>query len=163
MTSDKIYKVFEELEVPFVQHKHEAVFTVEESQRVAEGIAFRGGKTKNLFLRNKKGDKHYLVVIEDSKRADLKRIGGLVGESKLSFASPERLEKYLGVTPGSVSALGLAYDQERAVQVLIDEDLMGSEYINCHPNDNTKTLEIFVEDFKKFLEWWGGPYKVVRL
>ena len=158
-----IYEILKKLGIGYRVHEHKAVFTVEEAEQVYKDNPLRGGKTKNLFLRNKKGDRHYLVVIEDSKKIDLKTLREILGESKFSFASPERLKKYLSVTPGSVSALGLVHDEGRGVKVLVDEDLMREEYINFHPNDNTKTLEIAVSDFRKFLEWWGGEVCFIDL
>ncbi len=85
-----------------------------------------GLQCKNLFLRNKKGDRHYLVVLEISKRADLKDLVKLVGDDRLSFGSPERLMAQLGLTPGSVSPFGLINDADGSVRVLVDVDLKGA-------------------------------------
>jgi len=149
-----ILQILKNLGITYTEHKHPAVFTVEEANKYYDTIP--GTHTKNLFLRNKKGDKHYLVVIESSKRVDLGKLKQILGESKLSFASPERLKEHLNLTPGSVTPFGLIHDKDKKVQVIIDNDLWESEEINCHPNINTSTLTISSKDFRKFLEWTGN-------
>ena len=104
--------------------------------------AIPGAAVKNLFLRNKKGDRHYLVILGIDKQADLRHLVKVIGDDRLSFGSPERLQKYLGVTPGSVSPLGLIHDSARAVRVIVDSDLRTAERLIFHPNDNTASLTI---------------------
>jgi Ala-tRNA(Pro) deacylase len=106
---------------------------------------------KNLFLRNQKGSRHYLVIVEHTKRADLRRAADQIGDGKLSFASAERLLTHLGVTPGSVSPFGLIHDRERHVQVFLDRALASSVRISFHPNINTRTIVIAFSDFERFL------------
>lgn len=154
--------VLKEFGIEFVRHDHPAVFTVAESEK----IGFRsekGGDTKNLFLRNKKGDVHYLVSIGHNKKADLADLRKKLGESKLSFASPERLLTKLGLTPGSVSLLGLINNAEHDVIVIIDKALWENEVICCHPNVNTATLEIKREDLEKFFKHCGNEVRVMEL
>ena len=98
-----------------------------------------GARPKNLFLRNKKGKLHYLVVLESSKTVDLLKVAEMLEDFKLGFASPDRLFTYLKTTPGSVSVFGLVFDIDNHVQVLVDKDLLNSELVHFHPNDNTKT------------------------
>lgn len=146
-----IYEVFQQLEIPYTKHDHPAVYTCEEAEKHL-GHLTHAGSDKNLFLRNRKGNQHYLLTVEASKRANLKKLGELVDE-KLGFASPERLEKWLKSTPGTVSLMALINDPEKHVKVLIDKDLFEFDTILCHPpNDNTATLEIAAQDLKKFLE-----------
>lgn len=157
-----IYQVLDQLGIEYVRHNHPAVFTVAESKK----IGFRsekGGDTKNLFLRNKKGDVHYLVSIGHNKKADLADLRKKLGESKLSFASPERLMAKLGLTPGSVSLLGLINNAEHDVIVILDKELWGNPVICCHPNVNTATLEIKREDLQKFFEHCGNEVRVLAL
>ena len=149
-----IYQILAELNIPYVKHEHPPLFTVEEADKYHDIIP--GAHTKNLFLRNKKGDVHYLVVVESQKRVDLGELRKTFDESKLSFASPEKLNEYLGLTPGSVSAFGLINDESKTVRVVVDNDLMGAEKIGFHPNINTATLTISTNDFRKFLEWTGN-------
>ena len=94
------------------------VFTVEEAEQHWRGID--AVHCKNLFVRNKKGNAHYLVIVERSKSVGMKRLAGELGEDRLSFASPERLAKYLGLTPGAVSPFGIINDHEHLVTVVLD-------------------------------------------
>ena len=151
----KIYTTLEQLHIPYQEHTHPAVFTSAEAAKYYDTIP--GAHVKNLFLRNRKGDTHYLAVVLDHKRVNLKQLEQRLGEKQLSFASPERLMKYLQVTPGSVSALGLVFDESHQVQVLVDQECAKAGLINLHPNDNTKTLTLAWSDFKKFLDWCGNP------
>ena len=125
--------------------------------------AISGAAVKNLFLRNKKGDRHYLVILGIDKQADLRHLVKVIGDDRLSFGSPERLQKYLGVTPGSVSPLGLIHDSARAVRVIVDSDLRTAERLIFHPNDNTASLTISGVDFVRFLEDRGNSVRWVKL
>ena len=119
--------------------------------------------TKNLFLRNLKGTRHYLVVLELRKRADLRAVANQVGEGKLSFGSPEQLMTLLGASPGSVSPFGLIHDHAREVRVCLDEDLKTSGRISFHPNINTATLVVTFADFERFLASRGNAVQFVAL
>jgi len=146
-----IYQTLEELKITYTKHEHVPVYTCEEAAIHCGAIP--GGKSKNLFLRNRKGNQHYLLVIAAEKRADLKQLGITVGE-KLSLASPERLMKWLGCKPGSVSLFALINDTQGHVRVLIDRELWETNAIlHYHPpNDNAATIEIKKDDLKKFLD-----------
>lgn len=156
-----IYRVLEELEIEYEKFEHPPVYTVEEANRHRGRLP--GGQTKNLFLRNKKGDRHYLVVAESDKQVNLKSLRELLNEAALSFASPKRLQKYLGVTPGSVSPFGLIHDVEKKVIVLLDEDLLRHDALGFHPNVNTATLVLRRAYFEKFLTHYGNEVRTVRL
>jgi Ala-tRNA(Pro) deacylase len=114
-------------------------------------------------LRNQKGDRHYLVILPHSKRADLRQVAGQIGDGKLSFASPERLLKYLGVTPGSVSPFGLLNDPGHHVRLFVDRDLRDAGRITFHPNDNTATLVLAFADFERFLEHVGHAVSWIQV
>src|SRR3954453_10432540 len=138
-----------ELGVPFTSHHHPPVATVEEA--TAQWAGIDATHCKNLFLRNQKGNRHYLVVLVASKKADLRAVAAQIGDGKLSFASPERLMTHLGVTPGSVSPFGLINDPERRVRVFLDRDLASAGRVSFHPNINTVTLTLTRADFQRFL------------
>lgn len=146
-----IYQILKKLKIDYQRRDHPAVFTVEDAEKHYSGID--AGESKNLFLRNKKGDQHFLVVVKSTKKVDLKRLEDLLEANKLSFASAERMMKYLGLTPGSVSPFGLINDSEKAVFVVIDKELLEYKKVAFHPNINTATLVIDTENFKKYLEW----------
>jgi Ala-tRNA(Pro) deacylase len=138
------------LGIAYEPHAHPPVATAEEAAQHWGGID--AAHCKNLFLRNQKGTRYYLVIIEHTKRADLRAVANQIGDGKLSFASPERLMTHLGLTPGSVSPFGLPHDREHVVRVFIDRDLQSARRISFHPNINTATLVIAYADFLKFLE-----------
>lgn len=145
--------------IAYTKHEHKPVFTVEESNELYEHIP--GAHTKNLFLTNKDESRFFLYIIASHKRADLKHIAAVVGEKKLFFGSSEALFALLGVTPGSVSALGVINDIHHRVEVLVDREVWGSEAINGHPNTNTATLTFPQGDFHKIFEATGHKVTVV--
>jgi len=147
--ADAVYAALDALGIAYERYEHPAVFTAEDAARHWNAIA--GTQCKNLFLRNKKGDHHYLAILEISRRADLKEIVKLVGDDRLSFGSPERLMAELGLTPGSVSPFGLLNDDDGSVRVLIDRDLVGASRLIFHPNINTASVVISWTDLERFL------------
>jgi Ala-tRNA(Pro) deacylase len=150
-----------ELGIPFTRHEHPPVATVDEASAHWEGID--ATHCKNLFLRNQKGNRHYLVVLTASKKADLRAVADQIGDGKLSFASPERLMTHLGLTPGSVSPFGLINDRDHVVRVVLDRDFQTSARLAFHPNINTATLTVSAADFKKFLDACGNTVQHVTV
>lgn len=149
----KIYAALKNLSVQYEEHHHPAVYTSAEAAEYYKD--FPGAKVKSLFLRNRKGNQHYLVVLTDQKKADLKELSKILGESQVGFASSERLQKYLQVTPGSVSPLGLVFDEDKHIKVILDEAIMEHELINAHPNINTKTIIMKVADLQRYIAHTG--------
>lgn len=141
--------------------EHEAVFTMEEMD--AAGITKNGNVVKNLFVRNAKGDKHYLVSAPENKQIDMTKLALALGSTRLSFASPERMEKYLGVKQGSVSPLCVLNDENHEVFVAFDQSLMGEERIGVHPLENTATIFMSFKDLKKIIEGEGNKFKCIKL
>jgi len=148
---ENVYQVLDSLGIKYKKFEHPVVHTVEDANKL--GLEIEGGINKCLFLRNKKGDKHYLVLIRGSKRLDLKKLEELLSETRLSFASPERLMTYLKLIPGSVSPFGLINDSDKAVTAIVDDELLTNDELALHPNINTQTLVLKIGDFKKFLTW----------
>lgn len=153
--SREVYRVLDELDIQYKIHSHPAVYTSEEAEKYVDA-SMEGSRCKNLFLRNQKGDKHFIVIINHTKRVDLKELSKGLKEKKIGFASETRLDKYLGLSPGSVSPFGLINDQNREVVVVIDDELRKEEKINFHPNINTETLTLLFKDFERFLDWAGN-------
>jgi len=157
----KVYEVLDSLGIPYVRHEHPPVFTVEQAERHWTNIS--GAHCKNLFLRNKKGNRHYLVILPSIKQADLRQLNARLNEDRLSFGSAERLRKYLGLEPGSVSPFGLINDSRKAVSVIVDLDLRRAGRVNFHPNVNTVTVGIDMADFERFLAWTGNEIRFFEL
>jgi Ala-tRNA(Pro) deacylase len=137
----------------FECHEHAAVMTVAESEALVPALP--GAKTKNLFLRDKKGLKHFLVTIPAASSVSLDRLSTLLGAAGLSFGSPERLLKYLGVTPGSVTLLGLVNDPEHKVQFVMDQALWDAPAVQAHPLINTATMILPHDELERFLAATG--------
>src|ERR1043165_8485017 len=122
------------------RHAHPPVMTVEESERLVPPLP--GAKTKNLFLRDKKGVRHFLVSVPHDLTVDLDALGDAIGAGRLGFASAERLRRHPGVTPGSVSLLALVHDQAHSVELVIDRQLWDADAVHAHPLVNTATLVV---------------------
>ena len=150
-----------ELGITFSRHEHPPVATVEEARQHWADID--ATHCKNLFLRNQKGNRHYLVVLTASKKADLKAVADQIGDGKLSFGSPERLMTHLGLTPGSVSPFGLINDRDHAVRLVLDRDLKAATRLGFHPNINTVTFTIAAADLARFLDASGNPVQQVTV
>jgi len=155
----KIRDKFNEIGIDFVEFEHPPMHTVEDSLNMKMTIP--GAQTKNLFVRDKKSEKYWLIVVEGAKRVDLKGFAKMIGESKLSFGDAEKLYQFLGVYPGSVSPFGLVFDEFKNVGVFIDKDLLDAEFVGFHPNQNTLTWVLKSGDFIRFLNGIGRDYKVV--
>jgi len=158
---ERVYDVLKTLEISYVRHEHPPVYTVEQAEKHWEGIS--GAHCKNLFLRNKKGTRHYLVILGHKKNVDLRTLTRLLGEDRLSFASEKRMMRFLGLEPGSVSPFGLIHDEKKEVQVILDLDLKNVKKINFHPNVNTATLTLDFTDFEKFLAWQGKITRFLKV
>lgn len=147
------------LAIAVERFEHPPVTTVAEAETFWRGID--AAHCKNLFLRNQRGDRHYLVVLAHHKRADLRHLAESIGDGKLSFASPERLRTHLGVAPGAVSPFGLVHDTTRQVGVFVDRDLQQATRVTFHPNVNTVTLALSFSDFERFVADCGHAIRFI--
>ena len=152
-----VLKKLNELGIPYIMHEHPPLNTIDEAMVYWKD--FDSTHCKNLFFRNHKGNKHYLVILECHKMMDIHGLEQQLHQGKLTFASPERMERCLGTTPGSVSLFGLINDPDRKVKLYIDKDLRKAERVTFHPNDNTASLEITRDDMYRFIELWGGEWE----
>jgi Ala-tRNA(Pro) deacylase len=156
-----VYAALDALGIRYERHEHPAVFNAHDAAQYWDPIP--GTQCKNLFLRNKKGDRHYLVILEIAKRADLKDLVKIVGDDRLSFGSPERLMQALQLTPGSVSPFGLLNDADGAVRVIVDQDLRGKDRLIFHPNINTASVVVSWADLERFLATRANGVRIVSL
>ncbi len=118
---------------------------------------------KNLFLRDAKGKRHFLIVMQKNKQANLPALQQELGCTKLSFASEERLQRLLGLTKGSVTPLGILQDTGCQVEVAIDQDLMRYPKLGVHPNDNTATVFLSFEGLKEFILRQGNAIHFIKI
>jgi len=157
----ELYKILEQLNIHFEYNAHPPVPTIKEAKKYWKDLV--ATHCKNIFFRNHKGNRHYLVILEHSQALDIHDLEKRLKQGKLSFASPKRMMKYLDVTPGSVTPFGLINDIENHVHLFLDENLKNSERISFHPCINTASLIISYKDFEKFLTWSGNSFEYVRL
>ena len=158
---ETFFKFLEVNQIAYTRHDHPAVYTVEEADRLVPELA--AAKTKNLFLRDDKGRRHFLVVVPGHKPVDLKQLKDRMGIKRISFGSPERLKKHLGIEPGAVSILALYNDKAHVVELFMDQELWASESFQCHPLVNTATLEITRENLIRFLKITGHEMKIIEV
>jgi len=158
---EQVRDVLAALGIAIERYEHPPVATALEADEHWADI--EAAHCKNLFLRNQKGSRHYLVIVKHRKRADLRAVADQIGDGKLSFASPERLMTHLGVTPGSVSPFGLINDAAREVRVFLDRDLKDAARISFHPNINTVTFVLAFADFERFLADRGNTVRYIAV
>jgi len=157
----RLYQILDKLEIKYEYHEHPPGPTVEEALKYWKDID--SAHCKNIFFRNHKGNRHYLVISDHRYKLDIRDLEQRLKQGKLTFASPKRLNKYLGLEGGSVSLFGLINDDEDHVYLFIDEKLLEEERVSFHPNRNTASLVISLADMKKFLEWSGNQYEFIKL
>jgi len=148
-----VFAALDALGIAYERFDHPPVFTGDDAAEHWAAIPGRG--VKNLFLRNKKGNRHYLVILPIEKEADLRRFVKAIGDDRLSFGSAERLAEHLGLAPGSVSPFGLLNNPSHTVQVFVDAELRGDERLIFHPNLNQHSLTITPADLDRFFTSTG--------
>ncbi len=159
----RTYDLLDRLGIPYQRLDHTATYTIEACRDIDKRLGIH--ICKNLFLCNAQKTSFYLLMMPGEKKFRTAVLSKEIGSARLSFASPEYMEQFLDITPGSVSILGLMNDTGNHVRLLIDEDVIqGHEYIGCHPCVNTSSLRIRTADIlEKFLPFVGHPYTVVKL
>ena len=157
----ELYEILNELGIAFDYHEHPPAPTIEQARKFWKGID--ATHCKNIFFRNHKGNRHYLVILAHDRQLDIHDLEKRLRQGKLSFASPKRMKKYLGLEPGSVSPFGLINDREHHVYLFLDENLKKAERLTFHPNVNTASLVVSREDFMRFLQWTENGFEFLRL
>lgn len=157
----QVYQVLQQLSISYEYYEHQAAHTAEDAR-----LCFRGNEAtfcKNLFFRNHKGNRHYLVVLEATRELHIHDLEKRLKQGKLSFASPERMQRYLGLTPGSVSPFGLINDTDNHVYAFFDESLRNAKKLSFHPNLNTASLVLESTDFIRYMDYIGNSYEFLNL
>ena len=158
----RTYDLLDRLGVSYRRADHAPAMTMEDCLEVdrAMGVSM----CKNLFLCNRQQTDFYLLLMPGDKPFRTKELSAQIGSARLSFADAEAMEQYLNIRPGAVSTMGLMNDTDREVRLLIDEDLLGEEWIGCHPCVNTSSLKLATADLlEKFLPATKHTYSTVRL
>ncbi len=156
-----LYQFLADNRIEYQRHDHAPVYTVADVERLVPPLP--AARTKNLFLRDKKGKRHFLVIVPAQKRVDVKALSNVIGADRLSFGSPNRLKKYLAVDPGSVTILALVRDPDRAVEVVFDENLRQESAFQFHPLVNTSTLVISRANLQRFLDATGHEVRYLEV
>ena len=158
----RCYDLLDSLGIDYRRIDHEAAMTMEACEEIDRVLDV--SVCKNLFLCNRQKTAFYLLCMPPDKPFHTKDLSAQIGSSRLSFAAPEYMEKFLDITPGSVSVLGLMNDRENHVQLLMDEDVLKGEYIGCHPCISTSTLKLKTADvLEKLLPHTGHTPVIVDL
>ena len=158
----RVYDLLDRLGVDYDRVDHEPAMTMEVCQEIDKTL--QAVICKNLFLCNRQETAFYLLMIPDTKVFHTKDLSAQIGSARLSFAKAPYMEQFLDITPGSVSVMGLMNDTDHRVQLLIDEDVLHSEYVGCHPCINTSSLRLRVQDLvEKVLPAMGHDFIKVTL
>ena len=158
----RVYDLLDRLEIKYDRVDHEPAMNMEVCRAIDE--ALRATICKNLFLCNRQKTQFYLLMIPDDKVFKTKELSAQIGSARLSFADAESMEKYLDITPGSVSVMGLMNDTGHHVRLLVDEDVLRGEFVGCHPCINTSSIRLRTKDvFEVFVPYTGHDFTVVRL
>jgi len=157
----KVLDALDRLGISYEKYEHPPTPTIEEALIHWKGI--EATHCKNLFLRNHKGNRHYMVVFEHSKKLAIRDLELKLRQGKLSFASHKRMVKYLDTIAGSISPFGLLNDIDNHTHLFLDKHLLEVDKLSFHPNDNTMTIVISKTDFIKYLDWVGNDYEFLSL
>lgn len=158
----RCYDLLDRLQVPYQRIDHEEANTMEACAAIDE--ALDATICKNLLLCNRQCTAFYLLMLPGGKHFKTSTFSKQIGSSRLSFAAPEYMERFLDITPGSVSVLGLMNDRENHVQLIIDEDILKGEYFGCHPCINTSSLRLKTADLmEKIIPAMGHEPRIVTI
>lgn len=154
--NETVKQFLEENNIQYKLHEHKAVYTCNDMH----DASIPGVTLKNLFVRDKKDERFYLVTLPAEKRLDMKMLQEMVGSKKLTFGKPPELMEKLGIEPGSVSPLCLLNNKDHDVKLFLHRVGWEAEMVNVHPNDNTASLSMSQKDFHKLVEALGSPYEI---
>lgn len=158
---EEVYKYLNNLGIKYKKIEHESVFTMEETLHL--NLDNEEEIVKNLFIRDDKKQNYFLILVKGDKRVNLKEIRNNLNLRPLTFASEEDLEKYLGLKKGAVTILGILNDTKHKVKVLIDEDIKNFNEIGAHPNENTASVWLKLDDIEKILKLNNVSYSFIKI
>ncbi|SHJ76980.1 Ala-tRNA(Pro) deacylase [Dethiosulfatibacter aminovorans DSM 17477] len=158
---ETVYEELKKMDISFDLVEHPPALTTEEADLYIEG--YEGVRTKTLFLSNRKKSAYYLVIMDDSKRLDMKKLGELVSEKGMRFGSAENLMKKMCLPPGVVSLFGLLNNSEHDIKICLDKEMLSEKIVSFHANDNSKTIFISIDDMYRFITLSGHEYSIINL
>ena len=161
LREDKVFDFLQQQKIEYSFYRHPEAPTIESARQYWHNDGSK--HCKNLFFRNHKGNRHYLVVFDSEQSLAIHDLEQRLKQGKLSFASEQRMERYLGLKPGSVSPFGLINDTENHVHLFLDKNLLNYPSLSFHPNDNRATVVISQEMFAKYLEAVGNTFEYIEL
>lgn len=152
--------------IPYKLFKHQPVFTCAEKLVLIDSNGIEtlpGAHTKNLFLKDHKNNKFYLISMLQDKKLDLKTLGTMLNNARLSMGKPEELLTYLKLTPGAVSPFGLIFDTHNNVTLILDKDLLNDKSINFHPLRNDMNVNLAINDFVVCMENMNHKPQIISI
>ena len=158
---EAVYQALQDMGIAYEVVDHPPALTTEEADRYIEGK--EGVRTKTLFLTNKKGSAYYLLIMDDAKRMDIKKLSELLDEKRVSFASADRLMAKMQLPPGVVSLFGLLNNTDKDIRIYLDKEMLSEKIVTFHANDNSKTVFITTDDMYRFISNLGYEYKIIDL
>lgn len=159
-SADKLFEILKNLGISYELHHHAPIFTVEEGEHLK--VSIPGIHCRNLFVRDKK-EEMFLVVAANETRIDMKKLSNVLGCGRLSFGSPDRLWRHLGIRPGSVCPFCIINDTDKKVRIMLDKQMMQAQRMNVHPLDNAMTVGLSPADLIRFIEHVGHKPEIVDL
>lgn len=156
---NEVYNYLDKLKIKYEVVNHPAATTTEEADKYVEGK--EGVLTKTLFMAGKKDRKFYMFIMDDNKKLDIKKMSELV-EDKIHFGKEEHLKEKLGLKPGTVSLFGLLNNTDHDINIYIDEEILTEKIITFHPNENTATIFISIDDMFKVLDDLKYEYTIIK-
>lgn len=156
-----VFEKLEDLGIAYQVVEHPPALTTEEADAYIEGL--EGGRTKSMFLTNKKKTAFYLLIMDDRKQLDMELFKELVGANRIRMASSDSLMEKMSLPAGTVSIYGLLNNKEKDIQVYFDEEILSEAILTFHPNVNTKTIFVKTEDVLRFVKEIGFDYQVIQL
>lgn len=156
-----IQELLTKLAIDYQWHEHESMHRCEDTHEWHQRMGLPGVRAKNLFLRNKNGKRHFMLILPQEKAFDTPTFREISGQ-KCGFASEDRMMKYLGVKPGSVSPFCLITDEAAHVEVFVDQDLMTEEYLYFHPQRNTASVQVVPADLEAWLNHRGNTWQAIE-
>jgi Ala-tRNA(Pro) deacylase len=156
-----VYAALKKMNISYELVEHPPALTTEEADSYIEGK--EGVRTKTLFLCNRKKRAYYLVIMDDAKRLDMKKLGELIGEKGMQFGSTEKLMEKMLLPPGVVSLFGLLNNTEHDIKIFLDKEMLSEKFMSFHANDNSKTIFISTDDMYKFIHLLDYEYSIINL